>query len=102
MMNRRDMLLGMVVGTAGFGMLSRRAAAWYSEEMSPSTAAAYAAAAACRRPTADKQAGDNHAGLITAARQDLRQRIAQGQLPADATEQVGCPVCGCSFVVAAN
>ena len=102
MMTRRGMLLGIVAGAAGFGLLPQRAGAWYSEEMSPSMAAAYTAAAACRRPTADKQAGENHAGLITSARQDLRQRIAQGQLPADATEQVGCPVCGCSFVVAAN
>lgn len=100
MTTRRDMLLGLVAGAAGFGVLSSRAGAWSVEEMSPSTAAAYAAA--CRRPTANKQGGENHADLIASARRNLLQRIAQGQLPADATEQVGCPVCGCSFVVAAN
>ncbi len=100
MKTRRDMLLGLVAGAAGFGMLSGRAAAWSVEEMSPTTAAAYAAA--CRRPSAAKQGGEDHNRLIASARQDLLQRIAQGQLAADATEQVGCPVCGCSFVVAAN
>jgi hypothetical protein len=100
MKTRRDMLLGLVAGTAGFCALSGRAGAWYSEEMSPSLAAEYAAA--CRRPGAAKQAGENHSALIASARQDLVQRIAQGVLPADATEQVGCPVCGCSFVVSAS
>ena len=31
-------------------------------------------------------------------RQDLLQRIAHGPLPASASEQVGCPLCGCTFV----
>jgi hypothetical protein len=100
MKTRRDLLLGLVAGAAGFGMLSGRAGAWSVEEMSPSTAAAYAAA--CRRPSAAKQSGEDHNSLIASARQDLVQRIKQGLLPAGATEQVGCPVCGCSFVVSAN
>jgi hypothetical protein len=100
MKTRRDMLLGMMAGAAGFGLVSRRAAAWSEEEMSPGTAAAYAAA--CRRPAANKQAGEDHGALISSARQDLVQRIAQGLLPADTTEQVGCPICGCSFVVSAT
>lgn len=100
MTTRRDILLGLVTGAAGFGMLSGRAGAWSVEEMSPSTAAAYAAA--CRRPAAAKQGAEDHSGLIASARQDLLRRIKEGLLPADATEQVGCPVCGCSFVVSAN
>jgi hypothetical protein len=94
MNTRRDMLLGLVAGAAGFGLLSNRAFAWYYEELTPNQAAAMAAAC---RPSAD-----NHAGLIATARQDLLQRIAQGSLPADASEQVGCPICGCNFVVTAD
>jgi hypothetical protein len=94
MKTRRDVLLGLVAGAAGFALLSNRAFAWYFDELTPGQAAALAAAC---RPTAD-----NHAGLIATARQDLLRRIAQGSLPADASEQVGCPICGCSFVVTAD
>lgn len=94
MKNRRDILLGIVAGAAGFGLHSNRATAWYFDDMSPDTAAAFAAAC--------KPAGDDHTGLIASARQDLLQRIAQGLLPAGAAEQVGCPICGCSFVVSAD
>ena len=94
MTTRRDMLLGLVAGAAGFGLLSNRAFAWYYEELTPGQAAALASAC---RPSAD-----SHASLIATARQDLLQRIAQGSLPAGASEQVGCPICGCSFVVTAD
>lgn len=98
MKTRRDMLLGLVAGAAGFGVLSSRAVAWYYEELTPGQAAALAAA--CR--SSAKFAPDDHASLIATARQELVQRIAQGLLPAGASEQVGCPVCGCSFVVTAD
>lgn len=93
-MTRREMLLGLVAGAAGFAVLSKRAFAWYYEEATPDQAALMAAA--CR------PAADNHAGLIAAARQDLLQRIRQGALPSGASEQVGCPICGCTFVVTAD
>ncbi len=99
MKTRRDILLGIVAGAAGFGLISYRAVAWSTEEMSPESAAAFAAAC---RSTPSNRAGENHAGLITSARQDLLRRIAQGLLPAGATEQVGCPICGCSFVATAD
>jgi hypothetical protein len=94
MKTRRDLLLGLVAGAAGFGVLSSRVFAWYYEEPTPAQAALMA--------TACRPAADNHANLITTARQDLLQRIAQGLLPANASEQVGCPVCGCNFVVTAD
>ncbi|HEY3147934.1 MAG TPA: hypothetical protein VGJ75_16375 [Dongiaceae bacterium] len=94
MKTRRDMLLSVVAGVGGFGLLSSRAFAWYTDELTPEQKALMAAAC---RPSAD-----NHVGLIAAARQDLLQRIAAGQLPANASEQVGCPICGCNFVVTAD
>lgn len=94
MKTRRDVLLGLVAGAAGFALLSNRALAWYFDELTPGQAAALASA--CR------SSADNHTSLIAAARQDLLQRIAQGSLPAGASEQVGCPICGCSFVVTAE
>jgi hypothetical protein len=98
MKSRRELLLGMVAGAVGFGLLSSRAFAWYEEQLTPDQQAAFAAA--CRAAPAN--APENHAGLIAAARQNLVQRIAQGLLPASASEQVGCPVCGCSFAVTAD
>jgi hypothetical protein len=94
MKTRRDVLLGVVAGAAGFGLLSSRALAWYADDLTPGQRALMAAAC---RPSAD-----NHSSLIAAARQDLLQRIAQGLLPANASEQVGCPICGCNFVVTAD
>jgi hypothetical protein len=94
MKSRRDALLGLIAGAAGFGLLSTRAFAWYTDELTPEQKALMAAA--CRR------AADNHANLVASARQDLLQRIAAGQLPANASEQVGCPICGCNFVVTAD
>jgi hypothetical protein len=99
MTSRRELLLGMVAGAAAAGLLSSRAYAWYYEELTPDQAAALAARA-CR--AAPGGAPENHAGLIATARQGLLQRIGKGLLPAGASEQVGCPVCGCSFVVAAD
>ncbi|WP_162917184.1 hypothetical protein [Dongia deserti] len=95
---RREVLLGLVAGAAGFGLLSSRAFAWYLEEMTPDQEAAFLEA--CR--AAPVKQAENHTGLIAAARQSLAQRIANGQLPSGTTEQVGCPVCGCSFVVTAD
>ncbi len=97
MNTRRAALLGMVSGIAGSALLPRGAAAFFVEEMSPEAAAAFDAAC---RPASD-QTGD-HAGLIAATRDDLLARIAKGLLPAGASEQVGCPVCGCSFTVTAD
>lgn len=94
MKTRRGMLLGFVAGAAGFGLASNRAFAWYYDELTPDQAAMLAAA--CR------QRADNHAGLIAGARKDLLQRISRGLLPANASEQVGCPICGCNFVVTAD
>jgi hypothetical protein len=94
MMSRRDLLPGLIAGAAGFGLLSKRAFAFYYEELTPDQKALLAAA--CR------PAADSHANLIANARQDLLQRIAAGQLPANASEQVGCPICGCNFVVTAD
>jgi hypothetical protein len=94
MKTRRDMLLGLVAGAAGFGLVSNRAFAWYYDELTADQKALMAAA--CR------PAADNQATLITAARQDLLTRIGQGLLPANASEQVGCPICGCNFVVTAD
>ena len=88
------MLLGFLAGAAGFGLLSSRAWAWSPEELPPGQKALMA--------TACRAAADSHAKLIAAARQDLLQRIAQGLLPANASEQVGCPICGCGFVVTAD
>jgi hypothetical protein len=98
MKSRRELLLGLVVGAAGFGLLPRHAAAWYLEELTPEQADALAAA--CRAAPAD--APESHAGLIATVRQHLLRRIARGLLPAGSSEQVGCPVCGCSFVVTAE
>lgn len=92
MKSRREMLLGMVAGVAGTAIASDRAAAWYYEELTPDQAQALAARGC-------SAGADNHAGLISAARQDLLQRIGQGLLPAGSSEQVGCPLCGCSFIV---
>lgn len=98
MKSRREMLLGMVAGAVGSGLLSGRVLAWYEEELTPDQAAALAAARVCRAaPTPE-----NHAGLIATARQALLQRIASGVLPAGSSEQVGCPMCGCAFVVTAD
>jgi hypothetical protein len=94
MKTRRDALLGIVAGAAGFGLISNRAFAWYYDELTPDQKALMAAAC---RPTAD-----NHATLIATTRQDLLKRISQGLLPANASEQVGCPICGCNFVVTAD
>lgn len=93
MNTRRAALLGMVAGLAGSAILSRSARAFSVEDLPPDAAAAFDAAC---RPASD------HAGLIAAARKDLLARIARGFLPADASEQVGCPVCGCSFTVTAD
>ncbi len=93
MTSRRAAMLGMVAGFAGTAIVPRVAGAFSFEEMSPGTAAAFDAAC---RPASD------HAGLIAAARNDLLSRIAKGQLPAGASEQVGCPICGCSFTVTAD
>lgn len=98
MMTRRDMLLGLVAGAAGLGVLSSRAFAWYYEELTPGQAASFAAA--CR--SSSHYATDNHDGLIGAARRDLLQRIAQGSLPSGSSQEVGCPICGCSFTVTAD
>ncbi len=93
MKTRRAALLGMAAGFVGTTALPRLAGAFSFEEMEPETAAAFDAAC---RPASD------HAGLIAAARNDLLSRIATGQLPAGASEQVGCPICGCSFTVTAD
>ena len=99
MKTRREMLLGLVAGAAGFGLLSSRAFAWYVEEMTPEQAAALSAGAC--RVTAGT-APEDHAALIASVRQALLQRIAKGELPAGSSEQIGCPLCGCSFVVTAD
>jgi hypothetical protein len=98
MNTRRQLLLGLVAGAAGFGVLSSRAVAWYYEELTADQAAAMAAI--CR--AAPGGAPENHAALIASARQALVQRIAKGSLPAGASEQIGCPVCGCTFTVTAD
>lgn len=97
MKTRRATLLGMAAGFVGTTALPRLAGAFSFEEMAPETASAFDAA--CR--PAPNDFGD-HAGLIAAARNDLLSRIAKGQLPAGASEQVGCPICGCSFTVTAD
>lgn len=94
MKTRRALLLGMVGGFAGSALLARAGQAFVVEDMPPHVADALAAA--CR------PAADAHAGLLKSARDNLLARIAQGLLPAGASEQVGCPVCGCSFVVTAD
>ncbi len=91
MMTRRAMLLGTLSGFAGVVMLSRAGQAFVIEEMPAHVSDALAAAC---RPTAD-----NHATLLKSTRDDLLARIAKGLLPAGASEQVGCPMCGCNFVV---
>lgn len=97
MKTRRAALFGMAAGLAGSAILPPGANALFFDEMSPDTAAAFDAAC---RPAPDGT-GD-HAGLLSAARTDLLARIAKGLLPAGASEQVGCPVCGCSFTVTAD
>ena len=57
-------------------------------------------AAACR--AAPGGAPENHGAVRASAREALVQRIANGLLPAGASEQVGCPVCGCTFTVTAD
>jgi hypothetical protein len=99
MTSRREMLLGLVAGAAGFGLFSGRAHAWYVEEMTPEQDAAFAAGA-CRVTSGTAPA--DHAALIANARRTLLQRIASGALPAGSSEQVGCPLCGCSFTVTAD
>jgi hypothetical protein len=96
MKSRRELLLGMVAGAVGAGLLSSRAYAWYVEEMTAEQAAAFSAGA-CRATSGT--APKNHAALIANARQTLLQRIANGALPAGSSEQVGCPLCGCTFTV---
>lgn len=98
MNTRRNLLLGLVAGAAGFGLLSNRAFAWYYEDLTPDQAAAMAAA--CR--AAPGGAPENHAALIAGARQALVQRITKGWLPPGASERVGCPTCGCTFTVTAD
>ena len=61
MKTRRDVLMGVVAGAAGFGALSTRAFDWYTDELTPDQKALLAAAC---RPSAD-----NHASLIATARQ---------------------------------
>jgi hypothetical protein len=99
MKSRRELLLGMVAGAVGSALLSGPASAWYEEELTPDQAAALAARA-CRAAPSGKP--EDHAGLIATAREDLLQRIGKGWLPAGAREQIGCPVCGCSFIVTAD
>lgn len=94
MKTRRDVLLGVVAGTAGLDLVSRQAFAWYTDDLTPDQKALLAAA--CR------PSDGRHAGLIATARQDLKQRIAAGTLPANASERIGCPICGCNFVVTAD
>jgi len=94
MMTRREMLLGTIGGLAGAMLLSRMAQAFVIEEMPAHVSSALAAAC---RPGAD-----NHAASLKSTRDDLLARIAKGVLPAGATEQVGCPICGCNFVVSAD
>jgi hypothetical protein len=99
MKTRRELLLGLVAGAAGFGLLSDRAVAWYVDEMTPEQAAALSAGAC--RVTAGT-ALEDHVALIAATRHTLLQRIANGALPAGGSEQVGCPLCGCTFTVTAD
>ena len=99
MKSRRELLLGMVAGAVGAGLLSSRAYAWYVEEMTPEQAAAFSAGA-CRVTSGTAPA--DHAALIANARQTLLQRIANGALPPGSSEQVGCPLCGCTFTVTAD
>jgi hypothetical protein len=99
MKSRRELLLGMVAGVAVSAVLSGRASAWYEEELTPDQAAALAAGA-CRLTVGS--APEDHTALIAGARQALLQRIASGALPMSASEQVGCPLCGCSFTVTAD
>ncbi len=94
MMTRREMLLGTIGGLAGAALLSRMSQAFVIEEMPAHVSNALAAAC---RPGAD-----NHAALLKSTRDDLLARIARGLLPAGASEQVGCPICGCNFVVSAD
>lgn len=97
MKTRRAALLGMAAGVAGTAILSRGVRAFSVEEMAPDAAAAFDAAC---RPASN--ASSDHAGLIATARKHLLAQIAGGQVPADASETVGCPVCGCSFTVTAD
>src|SRR5687768_3999664 len=99
MKSRRELLLGMMAGAVGVGLLSNRAYAWYVEEMTPEHAAAFSAGA-CR--VTSGTAPKDHTALIANARQTLLQRIANGALPAGSSEQVGCPLCGCTFTVTAD
>lgn len=99
MKSRRELLLGMVAGAVGAGLLSSRAYAWYVEDMTPEQAAAFSAGA-CRVTSGTAPA--DHAALIANARQALLQRIANGALPVGSSEQVGCPLCGCTFTVTAD
>ncbi|HKP27624.1 MAG TPA: hypothetical protein VJV39_27390 [Dongiaceae bacterium] len=99
MRTRRELLLGLVAGAAGFGLLTSRAFAWYVDELTPDQAAALAAGTC--RVTAGS-APEDHAALIAAVRQTLLRRIASGALPSGSSEQVGCPLCGCRFTVTAG
>lgn len=94
MMTRRGMLFGTIGGLAGAGLLSRATQGFVIEEMPADVSNALAAAC---RPTAD-----NHTALLKSTRDDLLARIAKGLLPAGASEQVGCPICGCNFIVSAD
>ena len=93
-MTRRAMLLGTLSGFAGTMPLSRAGQAFVIEEMPAHVANALAPAC---RPRAE-----GHAALLKSTRDGLLARIAKGLLPAGARERVGCPVCGCSFVVTAD
>jgi hypothetical protein len=94
MMTRRGMLLGTIGSFAGAALLSPATQAFVIEEIPADVSKALAAA--CR------PAADNHASLLKSARDDLLARIAKGLLPMGASEQVGCPVCGCNFIVSAD
>ncbi len=94
MMRRREMLLGTIGGLAGAALLSRMSHAFVIEEMPAHVSNALTAVC---RPGAD-----NHTALLKSTRDDLLARIARGLLPAGASAQVGCPICGCSFVVSAD
>lgn len=94
MMTRREILLGTIGGLAGAVLISRATQAFVIEEMPAHISSALAAAC---RPGAD-----NHAALLKSTRDDLLARIAKGLRPAGASEQVGCPICGCNFVVSAD
>jgi hypothetical protein len=86
--------MGMVASGSGLALAAPRALAWHYQDMPPEVEAALNAACG--------NGGEDHAGLISAGRQDLLRRIAEGLLPVDASERFACPVCGCSVMVTAD